>query len=259
VTTISVARDGHELGDFNFDGLQEGLASGYFRPDDWAWYEGLPEWLPLSEIVSRLRSQPLPQVPQVSPPPFVGPPKFDTQVIAPAPKSPRKKQDLSPRKGEVTYVLKQPKAKKSTKQPRIVSDWRNDPATEKQISFLSHLNAGPLPSNLTKGQAHDMIDARVSGHAFLSPKQMACLSYHGFDPSSLDFNEAKALLDRIHEDPRSFKVPEPWETAKYHLYPNLYPAQTAAASKGCAPLIVAAIFCLGVLVIMAIRLHLALR
>jgi hypothetical protein len=64
---ISVGRSGQELGHYHLDGLQEGLASGYFLPDDWGWYEGLPEWLPLSEIVSRLAEQSVRDQPPASP------------------------------------------------------------------------------------------------------------------------------------------------------------------------------------------------
>jgi len=246
---VSVGRGGQEIGDYNLDGLKEGLASGYFLPDDWAWYEGLTEWLPLSDIVTKLSAPPLLShpVPPPVPPSLVAPPPVHI------------KQDLKPRKGKVTYVLKETKPKKSSRKATLRPPWRDDPATEKQIAFLGHLKAGPLPSNLTKGQAHDMIDARVSGHDFLTPKQLACLSYHGVDPLKLDYDEAKAILDRIHASPESFRVPEPWATAKYHLYPILYPAPAAKRSKGCITLVLVGFFCMGAIAIIIVRLILTLH
>ncbi len=67
MTLISVGRSGQELGQYHLDGLQEGLASGYFLPDDWGWYDGLPEWLPLSEVVDRLSDQAAPVEPVPTP------------------------------------------------------------------------------------------------------------------------------------------------------------------------------------------------
>ena len=50
---ISVARQGQEIGDYNLDGVREGLASGFFLPDDLGWHEGLTEWLPLPEVAAK--------------------------------------------------------------------------------------------------------------------------------------------------------------------------------------------------------------
>ena len=236
MTVISVARAGQEIGDYNLEGINEGLASGYFLPDDWGWYDGLTEWLPVSEIVAKLSKAPAP--PTQTPLPSLPPPVTPSSVSI--------KQDLTPRQGKVTYVLKETKTKKSG-----AASWRNDPATEKQIVFLNQLRAGPLPSNLTKGQAHDMIDARLSGHAFLTPKQMACLSYHGFDPSTIDYDEARVLLEKIHKYPESFDVPEPWATAKYHLYPKLYPPSGRSRQLGCLAIIVLIIVSVCIVVFVA--------
>jgi hypothetical protein len=233
MTVISVGRNGQEIGNYDVDGLKQGLASGFFLPNDWGWYEGLTEWLPLSQIVEKLSVPP--SVPVPPPPPPVSSsrpaktPKSKTQVI---------KQDLATNDGQVSYLLKKAKPKgakpkKQRKPVELVRTWRDDPATDKQITFLHQLGAKALPPNLSKGQAHDMIDARLNdGHPFLSPKQMACLSYHGYDPAKLNYDEAKDLLDEIHEYPEKFKVPEPWETAKYHLYPKLYPS-LPAKGRGC--------------------------
>jgi len=58
VTVVSVARSGQEIGDFYFEGVKEGLASGYFLPSDYGWYEGLAEWRLLPEIVEMLSAPP---------------------------------------------------------------------------------------------------------------------------------------------------------------------------------------------------------
>ena len=60
MTVISVERSGQEIGDYNLEGIKEGLASGYFLPDDYGWYEGLAEWQPLPAIVEMLSAQPVP-------------------------------------------------------------------------------------------------------------------------------------------------------------------------------------------------------
>lgn len=60
VNAISVARSGQEIGDFSLDGITEGLASGYFLPDDYGWYEGLTVWRLLPEIVETLSVPPSP-------------------------------------------------------------------------------------------------------------------------------------------------------------------------------------------------------
>jgi hypothetical protein len=243
MTVISVGRAGQEIGNYNLDGVKEGLASGFFFPDDWGWYEGLTEWLPLPAIVERLQMPPPPPVAlPISParaaihvaalPPAPAP----TKLVA----APTIKRKLKPNKGEVIYVLKAPKPKKKSKRaaPAPKPSWESDPATDKQIAFLETLGAGTLPKSMTKGEAHDRIDAllgnsRGQAHTFLSPKQLACLHYYGFDVSKLNYDEAKALLDRVHDSPESFDVPEPWETAKYRLYPRLYPDPNPKRKMGC--------------------------
>lgn len=60
VTIISVGRSGQEIGDYYLESVKEGLASGYFLPDDYGWYEGLSEWRPLPEIVKMLSVPPDP-------------------------------------------------------------------------------------------------------------------------------------------------------------------------------------------------------
>jgi len=113
-----------------------------------------------------------------------------------------------------------------------------------------------LPNTLTKGAAHDKIDALLaSGNAynFLTPKQLACLHYYGFDVSKIDYEEAKTLLDRVHESPESFDVPEPWETAKYRLYPKLYPAASRGRPRGCLIFVLVAVICVGAIIYISLH------
>ena len=111
MTTISVARNGQEIGDYNLESVQEGLASGYFLSDDLGWHEGLSEWLPLNEVVSRLYvpSAPIAITPQLASPPSPASVLRTPPRIA---KTQKIKQNLKPKKGEVTYVLKEAKAKR---------------------------------------------------------------------------------------------------------------------------------------------------
>src|SRR4051812_13002054 len=49
---IHVARDGAKLGEFTLEQIQQGLATGQFRPTDLGWQNGMTDWRPLSEFVS---------------------------------------------------------------------------------------------------------------------------------------------------------------------------------------------------------------
>lgn len=98
--------------------------------------------------------------------------------------------------------------------------WRNDPATDKQREYLLKSRGICLPASATKGDASRIIDDII--HSGVTPKQRACLEYHGYDWRNMRREECYEALDLIHIKPRSFHVPEPWETAKYRLHPNLY-------------------------------------
>jgi hypothetical protein len=244
---ISVGRAGQEIGTYDLDGVKEGLASGYFLAEDWGWYEGLSEWLPLPAIIEKLSTPPAPPAPTDPPPPVVAPPPAPSQI----------KQDLTPHKGKVTYVLKQAGSKRPTKRTIAPPSWQNDPATDKQIAFLTRLGVRNLPATLSKGEAHNQIDALLvhgQAHYFLSPKQRACLHYYGFDEEKMDFEEAKQWLDRVHESPESFNVPEPWETAKYRLYPSLYPASEKPRRQGCITLLFVIVFCGSAIIYLLLRI-----
>lgn len=247
MTIVSVGRQGQEIGDYHLDGIREGLASGYFLPDDFGWYEGLSEWLPLSVIVERLGSLPPPfPILPVAPPPFILPPPVSRKI----------KQKLKPKKGEVTYILAGAKERQKNSKTGRPHSWEDDPATDKQIAFLKVLGIGRIPKKFTKGEASKEIGRRVEGkpaQSILSPKQFACLSYYGFDLLKLSYDEAMVLLERVHESPESFKVPEPWETAKYRLYPKLYSDPNRKKPRGCLTLILVTIICGGAIVFLLLR------
>ena len=255
MSIISVGRQGKEIGDFSFENIRDGLASGFFLPDDYGWYQGLAEWLPLGEIVERLGTLPALPVPPAIP---TIPPTFASNTIPSArPITQKVKQNLKPKEGEVTYLLKGARKVRKKKDTPSVPLWQSDPATDKQIAFLKGLGVQTIPPNLTKGEAHNQIDgllARGQAHHFLSPKQRACLHYYGIDAEKLDYEEAMLWLERVHEKPESFSVHEPWETAKYRLYPTLYPASEKPRKRGCLTLVVVLIICGSAIVFLLLRL-----
>lgn len=50
--TIHIARDGAKLGEFTLDQIRAGLETGQFRLSDLGWQSGMPDWRPLSELVT---------------------------------------------------------------------------------------------------------------------------------------------------------------------------------------------------------------
>lgn len=49
---IHVAREGAKFGEFTFDQVRDGLASGELRATDLGWHSGMKEWRPLPELVT---------------------------------------------------------------------------------------------------------------------------------------------------------------------------------------------------------------
>lgn len=49
---IHVARDGAKIGEFSREEVREGLRAGRFLPTDMAWEAGMPDWRPLSQVVT---------------------------------------------------------------------------------------------------------------------------------------------------------------------------------------------------------------
>ena len=47
---IHVARNGHRMGPFSLEEVNRQLAAGSLSPSDLAWYEGIPNWVALSQV-----------------------------------------------------------------------------------------------------------------------------------------------------------------------------------------------------------------
>jgi uncharacterized RDD family membrane protein YckC len=47
---IHIARDGHRMGPFPLEEVNRQLAAGALRLSDLAWYEGIPNWIALSQV-----------------------------------------------------------------------------------------------------------------------------------------------------------------------------------------------------------------
>ena len=58
---IRVARNGKELGVFNEKTLAAAIADGTVNRDDWAWYEGLDAWQPVSAFIPPSAPPPIPK------------------------------------------------------------------------------------------------------------------------------------------------------------------------------------------------------
>ena len=56
---IHILRDGQQFGPYSLEEINAFLADGSLLPSDQAWYEGAPEWIPLTEVPGvALLSQP---------------------------------------------------------------------------------------------------------------------------------------------------------------------------------------------------------
>ena len=47
---IHILRDGQQFGPYSLEEVNTFLADGSLLPSDQAWYEGAPEWIPLTEV-----------------------------------------------------------------------------------------------------------------------------------------------------------------------------------------------------------------
>ena len=57
---IFVAKDGKQTGPFSEDQVRSMLSGGFLAPDDLCWHEGLPGWLPVSQILGAVTVLPQP-------------------------------------------------------------------------------------------------------------------------------------------------------------------------------------------------------
>jgi hypothetical protein len=62
-----VARGGQQQGPFSIADVQRMLAQGALSPNDLAWQEGMPQWLPISQVIPA--AAPAPPPPMAAPPP----------------------------------------------------------------------------------------------------------------------------------------------------------------------------------------------
>jgi hypothetical protein len=62
---ISIARNGQKFGPYTIEQVNEYLASGQLLHSDLAWYEGLPEWIPLGTLEGISVAPPPPPPPPV--------------------------------------------------------------------------------------------------------------------------------------------------------------------------------------------------
>ena len=47
---VSLNRDGQQMGPYTVEQINEYLAQGSLLPTDYAWHEGLPDWVPITQI-----------------------------------------------------------------------------------------------------------------------------------------------------------------------------------------------------------------
>jgi len=64
---ITIDRNGTKHGPYTLEQIKEYLGNGTFNEDDWAWYEGSTDWLPIKAIITPAPAPPPP--PKLAPPP----------------------------------------------------------------------------------------------------------------------------------------------------------------------------------------------
>jgi len=47
---VTISRDGQQMGPYTVDQINDCLAQGSLLPTDYAWHEGLPDWVPVIQI-----------------------------------------------------------------------------------------------------------------------------------------------------------------------------------------------------------------
>jgi hypothetical protein len=65
---IFITKNGQQLGPYTLDQVQTQVAAGVLQADDWAWYDGLADWIPLTHIPGFSAAQPPPYFAPVPPP-----------------------------------------------------------------------------------------------------------------------------------------------------------------------------------------------
>lgn len=65
--SYQISREGQVLGEFVEAQIQEGLQTGYFRPSDWCWSDGMAEWQGVGAVFPRPQPMSLPFQPLAEP------------------------------------------------------------------------------------------------------------------------------------------------------------------------------------------------
>jgi hypothetical protein len=68
---ITIDRNGTKHGPYTLEQIKEYLGNGTFNEDDWAWYEGSTDWLPIKDIITPATTPPPPLKLAPPPPPVV--------------------------------------------------------------------------------------------------------------------------------------------------------------------------------------------
>lgn len=118
---IHIARDGKIIGQYSREELQAKIVSGEISQEDFAWYDGLPEWVPLSTLLANLNEP-------------------NTLAL-----------------GNTGSFVDEEAADEPKQSKKVLGhDWRLDPATDKQKSYIASFGID-VPEGITKGQAGDLI------------------------------------------------------------------------------------------------------
>ena len=70
---IHIQRDGQQMGPYTLEQINEYLSQDSLLATDYAWHEGLPQWVPLNEIAGVASNQAVASVPPSSNPPVATP------------------------------------------------------------------------------------------------------------------------------------------------------------------------------------------
>lgn len=58
MSDYTVSREDQALGSFDLSQIEEGLKTGFFKPDDWGWRKGMQEWMTLTQITANAAKSP---------------------------------------------------------------------------------------------------------------------------------------------------------------------------------------------------------
>jgi hypothetical protein len=155
VPLIYVSKNGENLGGFDLNGINQGLESGYFLKDDWAWMEGFTQWAPLSEVLGSAKA------------------KSDSPGIQPT-TSEIEASSANPADAPINYELKSPRKKYSVSkdahgQPRALFKANIENNVSKAIDQLSGICTGILADGIVTDQEAAFFREWLHKHAELEP------------------------------------------------------------------------------------------